>query len=129
MKAIYDAQPAMYEANNNGSFTYRWDIHEVEVPVNNENEEEPTTKWECQEVVVWGTVSKDKLVESVVTSLWANDYEQKMINDYNAAKEGVFGSVKGETAKSYIDRYKEFLGQRKAIKEQIAADCITLNIF
>lgn len=128
--AIYDNKPAMYEANNNGSYTYRWGIKEVQMPspASGEDGETTTTKWECQEVVVWGTVTKDKLTEKVVTSLWPNDYEKKLINDYNAAKEGVFGSVTGETAKAYIARYKEFLAQRKAIKEQIESDCATLNI-
>lgn len=128
--AMYDKKPAMYEANNNGSYTYRWDIKEVQVPSGMHSEEDATTttKWECQEVIVWGTVTKDKLTEKVVTTLWANDYEKKLINDYNAAKEGVFGSVTGETAKTCITRYKEFLTQRKAIKEQIESDCATLNI-
>lgn len=128
---MYDNKPAMYEANNNGSYTYRWGIQEVQVPsgMNSEESESATTKWECQEVIVWGTVTKDKLTEKVVTTLWANDYEKKLINDYNAAKEGVFGSVTGATAKAYIARYKEFLTERKAIKEQIESDCATLNIF
>lgn len=129
--AIYDNKPAMCEANNNGSYTYRWGIKEVEIlsTMHSGDSETTTTKWECQEVIVWGTVTKDKLTETVVTTLWANDYEKKLINDYNAAKEGVFGSVTGETAKAYIARYKEFLAQRKAIKEQIVTDCITLGIF
>lgn len=128
--AMYDSKPAMYEANNNGSYTYRWDIKEVEVPsgMNSGENESTTTKWECQEVIVFGTVTKDKLTEKVVTTLWANDYEKKLINDYNAAKEGVFGSVTGATAKAYISRYKDFLSQRKTVKEQIESDCITLNI-
>jgi hypothetical protein len=128
--AIYDTKPSMYEANNNGSYTYRWNIQEIQVPAgmgSNENDT-TTTKWQCNEVVVWGTVTKDKLTETVVTTMWANDYEKKLINDYNAAKEGVFGSVSGETAKEYIARYKDFLSLRKAIKEQIEEDCITLNI-
>jgi hypothetical protein len=127
--AIYDNKPAMYEANNNGSYTYRWDIKEVQMPSGGDGEDaETTTKWECQEVIVWGTVTKDKITESVVKTLWANDYEKKLINDYNAAKEGVFGDVTGEKAQAYIARYKEFLAQRKAVKEQIESDCTTLNI-
>lgn len=128
--AMYDNKPAIYEANNNGSYTYRWDIKEVQVPsgMSSEENESTTFKWECQEVIVWGTVTKDKITEKVVTTLWENDYEKKLINDYNAAKEGIFGSVTGEIAKACIDRYREFLSQRKSIKEQIDADCINLNI-
>lgn len=128
--AMYDNKPSQFEANNNGSYTYRWDIKEVDVPsrMNNDQSEQTVTKWECQEVVVWGTVTKDKLTETVVTTLWANDYEKKLINDYNAAKEGVFGSITGATAKEYVARYKNFLSQRKTVKEQIETDCTNLNI-
>lgn len=127
--AFYDSKPSVFEANNNGSYMYRWNIHEVEIPSGTDNDETATTtKWECDEVVVWGTVTKDKITEKVITTLWPNDYEKKLINDYNAAKEGVFGSTTGATAKEYIARYKSFLGDRKAVKEQIEADCKTLNI-
>lgn len=125
--AIYDAKPSMYEANGNGSYTYRWNITEVEVSAGHETDA-TVKKWQCEEVVVWGTVTKDKITETVVISLWDNDYEKKLINDYNAAKEGVFGSVSGSIAQEYISRYKNFLTERKAIKERIEADCKTLNI-
>lgn len=67
--AIYDKKPSIYEANGDGSYTYRWDIKEVEIPAGADTEE-TTTKWECQEVVVWGTVTSDKLTEAVNNHLW-----------------------------------------------------------
>lgn len=128
--AIYDNKPSKFEANGNGSYTYRWNIQEIEVPtgVADIDTYTTTTKWQCDEVVVWATVTKDKLTEAVITSIWDNDYEKKLINDYNAAKEGVFGNESSPQALDYITRYKTFLAQRKAIKEQIAADCAALNI-
>lgn len=128
--AIYDAKPSVYEANNNGSYTYRWNIRQVEPPASSDAQENrvASVMWECEEVIVWGTVTRNKITETVVTTLWPGDYEKKLINDYNAAKEGVFGDVTGEEARKYIEAYKSFLSARKAVKEQIDADCDTLKI-
>lgn len=123
--AIYDAKPLVYEANNDGSYTYRWNIHEVQMPSGGTDSESTTTKWECREVVVWGTVTRNKITEKVVTTLWDGDYEKKLINDFNAAKEGLFS---GEEAKKCLDAYKTFLSERKAVKEQVDSDCNTLKI-
>jgi hypothetical protein len=127
--ANYDFKPSVYEANGDGSYTYRWDIKEVDAQATTENgDTEQKTNWECNEVIVWATVTREKLTASVLTSIWDSDYEAKLINDYNAAKEGVFGSKTGVDAQKYIERYKTFLSDRKAIKEQIAEDCAALNI-
>lgn len=127
MISIYDNKPLIYGANGDGSYTYRWNITEVEVPTGDETGA-TIQQWQCHEVVVWNTVTKDKLTEAVITTLWDNDYEAKLINDYNAAKEGVFGSASDSVVQEYISRYKNFLMERKATKERIAADCKTLNI-
>jgi hypothetical protein len=82
------------------------------------------TQWECNEVIVWETVTREKITAAVIAALWPSDYEAKMVNDYNAAKEGVLG----DNGQAYIDRYTAFLAERKAIKEQVAADCAALEI-
>jgi len=136
--ATYDSKPSIYEANGDGSYTYRWNIKEVN-PMDNANDtesigdeqeqtKETPSKWECNEVVVWGTVTREKLTTAVLNNLWNSDYEAKLINDYNAAKESVFGSKTGAEAQKYIDRYKTFLNERKEIKTQIVSDCELLNI-
>ena len=118
--AVYDAKPSVFEANNNGSYTYRWNIRQIQMPSGEGTEERTTTvKWECDEVIVWGTVTRNKITEAVV---------KKLINDYNAAKEGVFGDVSGDVAQKYIAAYKSFLTERKAVKEQVDSDCDTLKI-
>jgi hypothetical protein len=119
--ANYDSKPSTYEANGDGSFTYRWDIKEVQKT--EDDSAEPNTSWECREVIAWATVTREKLTASVLASLWSSDYEAKLINDYNAAKSGVFGKETGDEAKKYIGRYMAFLEERKLIKEQITADC------
>ena len=103
--AIYDKKPSIYEANGDGSYTYRWDIKEVEIPA-----------------------GADKLTEAVINHLWPRDYEQKLINEYNAATMGIYGAKSSTDAQPKIAAYKAFLSERAAIKRQIDDDCATLNI-
>jgi hypothetical protein len=121
--AYYDTKPAIFEPVGDGSYRYRWDIQEVEMPAM-EPESAPRTQWACKEVIVWATVTREKITAAVIAALWDSDYEAKLLNDYNAAKEGIFG----KDGQKYIDRYTTFLNERKAIKEQVNADCETLNI-
>ena len=126
-RAYYDIKPKAYEAVGNGSYIYRWDIQEETISSENrtdsEEGEEPETRtqFSCNEVVVWGTVSSNKLTQSVVAALWGDGVEEKMLNDYNAA---VLGILEGK----YIEKYKNFLQERKAIKEQVDADCVEFGI-
>lgn len=125
--ATYDNKPSIYEANGDGSYTYRWDIHEVEMPAGADMEE-TTTKWECREVVVWGTVTSDKITEAVINLLWPGNYEQKLINEYNAASVGIYGAKTSTEAQAKITAYKAFLTERHTVKQQIDEDCATLKI-
>lgn len=123
--AIYDAKPSKYEAVGNGSFIYRWNIEEIQVP---DNSETTVSKWQCEEVTVWSTVTPNKVTEAVITSKWDNNYEQKLVNDYNAVKLGVYGSATSTKAKEKVDAYTAYLNERKALKDQIDADCAELGI-
>ena len=102
----YDFKPSKLEANGNGSYTYRWDIQEVQVEnhFGEAGDNGQATKWTCNEVVVWGMVTNDKLKKAVITHLWDSDKE------------------------SATNDYKEYLQKRKAIKEMIDNDCKELNI-
>jgi hypothetical protein len=123
MKSNSDVKPPVLQDLGDGSYRYRWDIKEVEIPAM-EPKGAARTQWECKEVTVWDTVTREKITSAVIAALWDSDYEAKLLNDYNAAKEGIFG----EDAQKYIDRYTTFLSERKAIKEQVGLDCETLNI-
>ena len=123
--AIYDAKPSKYEAVGNGSFIYRWNIEEIQVP---DNSETTVSKWQCEEVTVWPTVTPNKVTEAVLTSKWDNNYEQKLVNEYNAAKLGVYGSTTSTEAKEKEAAYAAYLNERKTLKEQIDADCAELGI-
>lgn len=122
--ATYSNKPSIYEANGDGSYTYRWNIKEASA---NGETEEPVN-WTCDEVIVWATVTRAKIVSTVLASKWDSEYESKLVNDYNAASNGVFGKKTDAEAKKYIDRYVDFLKERKSLKEQVNADCDALNI-
>ena len=123
--AIYDAKPSKYEAVGNGSYLYRWNIEEIQVP---DDSETTVIKWQCEEVTVWSPVTPNKVTEAVITSKWDNNYEQKLVNDYNAAKLGVYGSTTSTEATEKVAAYTAYLNERKALKEQIDADCAELGI-
>lgn len=112
MKEVYFSErPNTFQEYDNGAVQYRWDIEEITT-----NE---TSQWKCKEITIYAPISKEQLTQAVITSLWDNDFEKKLINDYNGAKAGLFDE---ETNQKYIGNYNEFLTQRKAIKEQIELD-------
>jgi hypothetical protein len=125
--AIYDAKPSKYEAVGNGSYLYRWNIEEIQVPDNSDSET-TVIKWQCEEVTVWSPVTSNKITEAVIILKWDNNYEQKLVNDYNAAKLGVYGSTTSTEATEKVAAYTAYLNERKALKEQIDADCAELGI-
>ncbi|MEG2228152.1 MAG: hypothetical protein RRY39_06605 [Odoribacter sp.] len=131
--ANYDKKPAILEAIGNGSYFYRWDIKEERVEHLANNPMESTSsvgsskqpvlvaQWSCLEVIVWGTLTANKITESVISAMWGNGVEAKLLNDYNA-------SVLGVLDNSYTEKYRSFLSRRKLLKEHIDADCVILNI-
>lgn len=135
-RAFYDEMPSTLEAVGNGSYLYRWDIQEEAKPAAElsaadgeiANAQESGTQYSCLEVVVWSPVSSNAILEAVISAMWPNNREQKLINDYNAAQLGCFGSKTGEKAQSAINAYKAFLTRRDSIKSQVDADCEELNI-
>lgn len=122
--AHYDSKPLAFEAVGSGSYVYRWGIEEETVQAHSIDSSEPIAtliQWKCLEVIVWGTVTSNKLTETVIKAIWGESVEEKMLNDYNAAQLGILD-------KSYIEAYRAFLAERKTIKEQIDLDCETFNI-
>ena len=123
-RAYYDALPPKFEVVGNGSYIYRWDIQEEAVPqqIMAEDEDQPVaevshTQYSCYEVIVWATVTSNKITEAVIGQMWEANYEQKLINEYNAAKLGMYGgSASSSEAKAKISAYKEFRGKKCAEK-------------
>lgn len=112
-KITYDFQPAVLQNRGDGAWYYRWGIEQVQV--------EEGTKYKCHEVLVWETLTQDKITEAVIDYLWGGGYEQKLLNDYFAYQHELLP----ETAEA---RYLNFLAERKAVKEEIAAVCVEYGI-
>ena len=132
MLAFYDNKPSVLEAVGNGSYKYRFDITEINPEVisltDKDVQEVQRTQWQCQEVIVWSPVTSNKITEAVITEVCDHNYEQKLVNEYNAAQLGLYGSKTGEEAKKHIAAYTEYLNTRAALKAQVDADCAKLGI-
>lgn len=121
MKACYDNKPITIEAVGNGSFLYRYNIQDIEVV----REEKTTTQFQCDEVTVWGPLTSNKITDAVISSRWESNYEQKLINEYNAAVMGLYDAEVAELKKK---SYSDFLAERANLKTQIDSDCSQFGI-
>ena len=79
---------------------FRWDIKEEE------------SGFSAYQVVVDGAMTKSAVTEAVMNGFYGNGYEQKLINDYYAAIEGILPI-------EYKQPYLDFLNERKALKAMI----------
>ena len=136
--AFYDNKPSKLEAVGNGSYLYRWNIQEV-TPESEEKKEtaaedgaevqaENATQFSCEEVSVWEPLTSNKITEAVITSKWDANYEQKLVNEYNAAQLGLYGAKTSEEAKAHIKAYTDYLTERAALKTQVDTDCAEFGI-
>lgn len=114
MKRTYsDTIPITIEKDGDGSYLYRWDIKE-------ETREmgtiwPPVISYSYNEVRIWATLTANKILEACINALWDKDVEQKKLNDYNAAQLGILDL-------SYVESYKTFLNERKALKDRVDSD-------
>ncbi len=107
MELVYsNEKPPKFEAVGNGTWLYSWGAEQRECG-----------DWQCYVVNIGGELTSSAITLAVISAVWGAGVEQKLINDYNAAQLGIL-------SQSYIEAYAEFLSQRKALKEQIAADSL-----
>ena len=131
MLAYYDNKPSVLEAVGNGSYKYRFNITEktpeaAAISSDDGNaQEEQKTQWQCQEVIVWPPISSNKITKAVITEIYDHNYEQKLINEYNAAQLGIYST---EEKEHKILKYKNFLAERNYLKKIIDDDCAELGI-
>ena len=134
MLAFYDNKPSVLEAVGNGSFKYRFDITEKTPEAaatssdDSSAQEEQKTQWQCQEVTVWSPVTSNKITKAVITEVCDHNYEQKLVNEYNAAQLGMYGEKTSEEAQKRINAYTEYLSTREKLKAMVDADCAELGI-
>ena len=115
-EVFYSEKPSVFQEFQNGAVSYRWNIEEITT-----NE---TSQWRCNEVIIYQPISKELLTQAVITSIWDNKFEKKLINDYNGAMAEIFDE---ETNQKYIANYNEFLTQRKELKSLIKLDWELIN--
>ena len=122
MKTYSDNKPKVFEPVGDGGFRYNYNIKEIEVDrfdiIDNKSIVKQT-QWEYDNVIIYPPIDKDKITRAVITNTWDSDYENKLINDYNAISLGVFNE---QEANEKLERYSEFLNQRKELKEMITQD-------
>ena len=131
MLAFYDNRPSVLEAVGDGSYRYHFNIIEINpevIPSSDNVEDGQITQWQCQEVTVWSPVTSNKITKAVITEVCDHNYEQKLVNEYNAAQLGMYGEKTSEEAQKRINAYKGFLDTRATLKAQVDVDCAKLGI-
>lgn len=121
-KVFYDNKPATLTKVGDGSYRYAWDIQPITIEI---NDMDPIQQFTANEVIVWSPITANRITQAVINAVWPLDYEQKLVNEYNAAMLGVYSE---EVAKAKIEEYKAFLVERSALKAHIDADCAKLGI-
>ena len=132
MLAFYDNKPSVLEAVGDGSYRYHFNIIEINPEVMSSTDKdaqaEQRTQWQCQEVTVWSPVTSNKITKAVITEVCDHNYEQKLVNEYNAAQLGMYGEKTSEEAQKRINAYTEYLSTREKLKAMVDADCAELGI-
>ena len=127
MKTQSDHELKRLEAVGNGSYLYRWDIHTEVQEQPSEDGEGVTTRlvWVAEEVTVWMPLTPNRITAAVITEAFPSDYEQKLLNEYNAANLGMIPD-REETEKCR-QAYTDFLRRRAELKKEIDAFCEERN--
>ena len=118
-KTYYNEQPAEF---------FRDQYHaEIRLGIQQEptSEDTDTAQWSATVIPAFEPLTQNKFIESAMSLIYGNDYEDKLINEYNAANLGIYDE---ETSRSMTERYKAFLTNRKAMKQEIERICIENNI-
>ena len=106
MKAFYNSQPVKFETVGDGSFYYRWDIHQYELSGSGDGELTGgggTCLWECEEVVIWNPMTVDRVIDAVIHSKYSIAEEQAIVNNY------VEHQNSSATASDAVAKYTEYI--------------------
>lgn len=124
-RTYYSQQPAEFER---GKFqaAIRLDIKK-EAAVTGEvgNDEAVDSQFSALEFTQYEPITQNLFIELIFTELYGNDYEAKLINEYNAAKLSLYPDG---VAEQKIVRYRTFLEERAAYKAEIERICNDNNI-
>lgn len=118
IKTYYSQQPPEFERGKQYAII-RLDINEVPA-VAAADETEGSLQWSAYEFRRYEPITQNIFIEDIFTRLYGNDYENKLINEYNAAKMGLYPD--GEMEQK-IMRYRAFLQERAERKAEIERIC------
>lgn len=118
IKTYYSQQPTEFERGKQCAII-RLNINEEPV-VGGSNEAEGGPQWSAYEFRRYEPITQNIFIEEIFTRLYGNDYENKLINEYNAAKMGLY--LDGEMEQK-ITRYRAFLQERAERKAEIERIC------
>ena len=127
MKTYSDSKPEIFEPIGNGAFRYNYNIKEIEVDRFDIIDNKSIVKqiqWECDNVIIYLPIDKDKITKAVIANTWDIDYENKLINDYNEIS---LGNLTEEEIDKRTNNYITFLQERKRLKEMIDNDWNTIK--
>ena len=75
---------------------------------------------------MWIPLTPNRITAAVITEAFPSDYEQKLLNEYNAANLGMIPD-RDETEKRR-QAYTDFLRRRAELKKEIDAFCAEQGI-
>lgn len=125
-RTYYNQRPSEF-GRDKFSATIRLDIKEEPAAVaDTAADETAAAQYSALEFVQYEPITQNLFIELIFTGLYGNDYEAKLINEYNAAKLGLYPD--GEMEQK-ITRYRAFLQERAAYKAEIERICNENGIY
>jgi len=118
IKTYYSQQPPKFERGKQCAII-RLDINEEPAAAAADGTE-GGPQWSAYEFRRYKPITQNIFIEEIFTRLYGNDYENKLINEYNAAKMGLYPD--GEMEQK-ITRYRAFLQERAERKAEIERIC------
>ena len=122
MKTYSNNKPEVFEPIGDGGYRYNYNIKEIEVErfdiIDNKSIVKQT-QWECDNVIIYLPIDKNKITKAVIANTWDINYENKLINDYNEIS---LGNLTEEEIDKRTNNYITFLQERKRLKEMIDND-------
>lgn len=118
MKANSTIKPEILSSREkDGSRLYSYNITESTRTDENGNEE---ITYDFQQVRVYEPVTANKILEAVITDLYDQSYELKLINEYNSTLNGLYTDADVISAKK--EAYLNYLEERARLKSQVDSD-------
>lgn len=123
MRSVSDKEPKSIEKI--GATNYRFNYNIQTETVTDPDSKEKRTQYVFDTVDVYEPLTANSITQAVISDRWESNYEQKLVNEYNAAQLGIYDE---ETTKAKTELYKAFLEERKALKAYIDVECEKFGI-